>query len=138
MARDFVQGLADIDERVAADAYDALDPIERVLYDVSRFHFECVCGGLGVFFTNSTGTHWSETIGALGRVGAPRAQRTLMEACALFPAGAPPADQRIFEAQANDPDLQNRLNKLGAQIDDSELWDTMESYWKAHASRFDG
>ena len=132
MPRDFVQGLAEIDDRVAADGYDALPPVERDLYDVNRFHFECICGGLGVFFTNSAGDHRRQTIAALGRVGAPRAQEILVQACALFPGGEPSSDCGLFEDQANEPDLQGPLNALGHQIDDGEMWSAMEAFWNAH------
>ncbi|MEZ4222614.1 MAG: DUF4375 domain-containing protein [Polyangiaceae bacterium] len=133
MPRDFVQGLAEIDDRVAAEGYDALHPFERDLYDVNCFHFECVCGGLGVFFTNSAGAHWRETIGALGRVGARRAQGILTQACSLFPGGEPSPDILTFEEQANDPVLQERLGELGHEIDDGEIWSAMGAYWSAHS-----
>lgn len=137
MPRDFVQGLADIDERVTADGYDALHPVERDLYDVNRFHFECVCGGLGTFFTNSAGAHWRQTIAALGRVGAPRAQQVLIQACALFPGREPSCDYDTFEEQASDPRLQDQLNDPAYEIDDGELWNAMEAFWRAHSPSVD-
>ncbi len=134
MAKDFVEGLEEIDHRVARDGYEALPQVERDLYDVNRFHFECVCGGLGVFFTNSSGMHWRQTIDALGRVGAVRAQTVLRRACALFPGGHPPADHVALEQLADTEAMQDQFHLLGRELDDREMWNAMDAYWTLHSS----
>jgi hypothetical protein len=116
------------------ERYDALSRFERDLYDADRFQFECASGGLGVFFTNSAGEHWRETIAALKRIGALRAHRVLVRACALFPSGRPSSNPSLFWEQANDHRLQQRLNKLGDRIDDAEIWTAMEKSWNLRST----
>jgi hypothetical protein len=138
---DFVTVLNSISARVSRgsarrrrERYDALSRFERDLYDASRFDFECTVGGLGVFFTNTGGDHWRETIAALKRLGAVRAHRVLVRACALFPGGRPSSDPDLFWQHANDKRLQQRLDKLGSKLDDNEISNAMEAAWKRRSS----
>jgi hypothetical protein len=137
VTKNFVAVLARIDAKVIEGPleewehrYLALSPLERDLYDVNCFQFECVCGGLGTYFTNSAGRHWNETLRALQRIRAHAAYETLRQACALFPGGSPSADLADFERQANDAKLQARINAV-PELDDEELMDTLEEYWRA-------
>ena len=138
--REFVEALNEIDERISGRSYRghrarylARPWYERDLYDVNRFNFECVLGGLGTFFTNTAGGHWRETIDALGRIGAKKAQRMLASACELFPRGQPPARRGALERQANDKTLQRKLAELAGDFDDGEVQTAMEAYWRKHS-----
>lgn len=137
MTKDFVEALARIDEKIARgpreqrdQRYTALSALERELYDVNCFHFEYVSGGLGGYFTNAASAHWRETLTALQRIGATEAYEALQKACGLFPKGGPSSDPAKFEEEANDAELQRRLETI-AEIDDVGLMDRLEQYWRA-------
>jgi hypothetical protein len=93
-ATGFAVALSDlVCPRAYSDGVESLTPPERVAFHIDELEREVNNGGFFQFFGNLSGASVPDTIAALEAVGATRMSAIVRDALALFPGGAPPADQ---------------------------------------------
>jgi uncharacterized protein DUF4375 len=115
-------------------------PAERIVWCVSALEAEVNNGGFSLFFTNSAGDLATETVDALGRIGAHKTVALLKEAMAVFPAPGPSAvrGSRETQLEALPPTAQATWDRLDqaffAYPDD--LPSLMRAFVKTHAADF--
>jgi hypothetical protein len=109
-AQDFDQLNHITTDIVSRKGVDALNPNERVIWDVLELRYQVENGGFEQFFTNCPDA-WQRTAQALDRAGAIEISRLFSRVCASFPGGRPGEPDGVIE-------------KLDEMADGNEdLWD---------------